>query len=100
MYEKQIFPNEFQTVNLYPNPFNGRVQIHFSVQQLTSGTIGIYDLGGRLVKSFDKVQYNEGNHFITWDTDTQNGKPLASGVYLISLKTELGITNEKILFLK
>ena len=98
--EKQIFPNEFQTVNLYPNPFNGRVQIHFSVQQLTSGTIGIYDLGGRLVKSFDKVQYNEGNHFITWDTDTQNGKPLTSGVYLISLKTELGITNEKILFLK
>ena len=98
--DKQLYPNEFQTVSLYPNPFNGRVQIHFSVPGLTSGVITIYDLGGRLIESFDKVQYNKGDHYIVWDASTQKGRPLASGIYLVSFETGLGSINKKILYLK
>ena len=98
--DKQLYPAEFQTVSLYPNPFNGRVQIHFSVPGLTSGVITIYDLGGRLIESFDKVQYNKGDHYIVWDASTQKGRPLASGIYLVSFETGLGSINKKILYLK
>ena len=68
--------------------------------ELTSGVITIYDLGGRLIESFDKVQYNKGDHYIVWDASTQKGRPLASGIYLVSFETGLGSINKKILYLK
>ena len=93
-------PGDFQIINLYPNPFNGQVQIHLNISKLTSGSIHIYDLVGHLVKSFDHVEFNEGNHVITWDASTQKGRSLASGIYLVSFETGLGSINKKILYLK
>ena len=93
-------PESFQTLSAYPNPFNGKIQIHLSFPKEVIGTLSIFNLQGQLLKSFNQSKWKKGSQFITWDASTHFGNELASGVYLVSLKTELGLKTHKILYLK
>jgi hypothetical protein len=64
------------------------------------GSISIFDLSGRLIKSFDKSLFSEGSHILIWSGDSQDAKPLSSGVYLVLVKSKFGRTTQKILYLK
>jgi len=72
-----------------PNPFNPRTEIRFALPQAGSVSLGIYDVGGRLVRSLISDRRKpRGDHMAVWDGRNEAGRCVASGVYFCRLATE------------
>ena len=79
-------------VQAYPNPFTDRVSIGFDLGSSASVKANIYDLNGRLVKSFAKENLAAGPQAFIW---AANGTPPGMFIYhlLVDGKLASGIIN-------
>lgn len=79
-------PTRFALEPNYPNPFNGGTVIRFSLPALTDGTeLVIYNLAGQRLVRLDLSACSAGEYQWSWDGRDQEGRTLASGVYLMRL---------------
>lgn len=69
-------PDEFRVGQNFPNPFNARTSIAFTISQNSEVNVEIYNLLGQKVATPFAGQLDAGNHSVTWDA-----ADLASGVY-------------------
>lgn len=81
-------PQPASLVTNYPNPFNPKTVISFDLPKSMAAEIGIYNLKGQLVKSYPKSTYSEGNHRLSWDGKSEDGKPCGSGIYFVRVSGE------------
>ena len=85
--------------SVYPNPFNSTTTINISVKSKSNIFITIYDLLGREIKSYSKIDLNGGvNAKIDWDRKNNNGLAILSGVYFCQRRIENIATSEINLF--
>lgn len=72
-----------------PNPFTQTTVIEFGsfrVSELKEAKLQIYDLSGRLVRSFSlTTNYQQLTTVITWDGTDNTGKKVESGLYFCTL---------------
>lgn len=66
----------------HPNPFNPSTSINFSLVTAGKATVRIYDTQGRLVRTLVDEHFPAGNHSRTWQGRDDQGRSVASGVYL------------------
>jgi len=95
-------PVTFKLAQNFPNPFNPTTIIEYSLSSSDAGYVElrVFNVLGQYVKTLvDKIQ-GEGFYRVTWDGTDDKGKPVASGVYLYSLKTEKLSASKKMLLLK
>ena len=71
----------------YPNPASEQVTFSFRLQESQETFVQIYDLSGRIVKSFDREYRTTGRHELTWDLDSNGGSRVSSGSYLCILQS-------------
>ena len=71
----------------FPNPASEQTIIRFQLQKSQQTTVQIYDLGGRIVKSFGREFRSSGAHELTWYLDNNSGTRVSSGTYLCTLRT-------------
>ena len=77
-----------QTLTIVQNPVsNGQATIRYT--NAKGGTVYLYDLNGKMLKT-QKVKQNSGD-------ETISVSGLQSGIYLLMLKSELGMTVSKLL---
>ncbi len=69
------------TARAYPNPFNPRVTVAFTLQRDAIVTVRIHDAGGRLVRELGGGSFAVGDHTLMWDGADQAGRAAASGTY-------------------
>jgi hypothetical protein len=70
-----------------PNPFNPATQIRFDLARPGRAVVTVHDLlGRRVVTLLDEVR-GGGMHEITWYGCDHEGRPVASGTYLVRLFT-------------
>jgi hypothetical protein len=74
--------NSSALLSCFPNPFNPEVCFRIN-RDFVSGEIQIYNVLGRLVKSFS-IQKNSKPE-IVWHADDNAGQPVGSGLYLVRL---------------
>ena len=67
----------------YPNPFNPRTTVAFEMPRDAHVTVTVHDLQGRLMRTLHTGDLSAGPHAISWNGDDDDGRPLASGVYLV-----------------
>jgi hypothetical protein len=67
----------------FPNPFNPRTSVSFSLAEKGRVNITVYDVDGRQVRVLVDEEREEGPHTITWDGKNDAGQSLASGVYFM-----------------
>ena len=79
-------PVTFQVVNNYPNPFNAGTVIAFTVPNEGKVNVLIYNIRGELITTLYDGQIQSGYHALHWDGKNQNGLPVASGVYICSVR--------------
>ena len=79
-YENQ-HPNQFELSYNYPNPFNPKTTIDFSLENSDNITLKIYDLKGREITTLADGYFPAGKHELQWDASE---KP--SGVYFYILQ--------------
>ncbi len=66
----------------YPNPFNPITNIQFDLTQAGKTEVKIFNIKGQKVKTLLDQELDVGFHNIVWSGKDDNGKRVASGVYL------------------
>jgi len=86
----------------YPNPFNTRTVIRFTLARRTHAHLSIYNLGGQRIACLMNRTAEAGEHAVTWDGRNGERRRLASGVYLYRLRTGDGgqVEKSKLLLLR
>ena len=69
----------------YPNPFNPETTISYSVMKPGRVRLQIYNIKGQLVRSLVDEDHAAGHYKRVFDGKDNNGRSLASGVYLIRM---------------
>lgn len=84
----------------YPNPFNARTVLTFQLPKTAPAEIIIYDITGKVIKSFSRKTYSGGIHRVRWDGNSDRDLPVHSGVFFIQLKSNHATMTRKITLLK
>lgn len=79
-------PTRLALLGNYPNPFNPRTTIQYSLDRPTHVRLSIYDPRGRLVRGLVDTEQLAGAHDQTWDGTDQQGRFVPSGVYFYRLQ--------------
>ncbi len=82
--------NAFEALSLFPNPTDGKLNIHFTMNEIQSVRIEILSMKGETVFS-----QNFGNFKGSFDKQVDLSY-LAKGIYILRLISDKGTTNEKI----
>jgi len=84
-----IFPNAVKgkadllpemEMTVYPNPFNQRLTLEFTLQEAGEVSVIVYDSMGREIAALGLGHWASGKHSVVWDADG-----VGSGVYFIRL---------------
>lgn len=84
----------------YPNPLNPSTLIKYSCGKEVYVTIKIYNILGQEVTTLVSGKKSAGVHQIWWDGKNEQGKPLASGLYLYQIKAGPFVQSKKLLILR
>jgi aminopeptidase N len=99
--QQSILPQSVELSSPYPNPFNGSVNISFSVEGAPRElSIEIYDILGRKVITLAKGNYETGYHMLTWDGRGEDNQSLTSGAYFVLLRAGEISRTKKILYIR
>lgn len=91
-----IIPENYEFIDVYPNPFNPTTNIHYSIPYSGQVDISIYNIQGKNITRLRNEYSEQGEYNIAFDP----GK-WGSGIYIALLKVDNKIIDtEKMLFLK
>ena len=93
--EGDQLPEDY-ALRVYPNPFNSTTIITY--KDLKGGEIGIYNITGQKVRTFETTEFKEGQ--IEWDARDALGNKITSGIYFARAKTSRNSSTLKLLYLK
>jgi PKD repeat protein len=84
----------------YPNPFNGQTTLRFSLAQAGPAQIVIYNVKGQRVTELANRNFEAGEHTLVWNCHDANGREVASGAYIVMLKTDWQTEIRRITYMK
>ncbi|MBD3409711.1 MAG: T9SS type A sorting domain-containing protein, partial [Ignavibacteriales bacterium] len=98
-------PASFALAHAYPNPFNPTTTISYAIPVRADVTLRIFDVSGRLIRSFELGEVRAGRHRVVWDGADERGARAASGVYVYRIEAigesgERFAAHEKMIMLK
>ncbi len=93
-------PTGFALNNAFPNPFNPRTTISFSLPHQGQASLRVYDLAGRLVDVLVDESLAAGQHQRVWAGTDRSGHSAAAGVYLYQLRQGEFVQNNRMVLIK
>jgi pectinesterase len=87
-------PQKLQLNQNFPNPFNPKTTIIYTLPEATNVELSIFDILGRKVSTLINEYMQAGRHQITW-----NAKKLAGGIYFAQIKTSSITKSIRLLYL-
>ena len=79
----------------FPNPFNGKTTLRYTLPKTSSADIEIFAANGQKVRTIE-VQTGLGSQRIAWDGSDDSGRPVATGVYVARLRTDDAVVARKV----
>ena len=79
-------PGQSRLMESYPNPFNARTTIGFELDRRQPVSLRVHNLTGQQVTTLAEGVYPEGVFAVSWDGRDDQGREVASGVYLCRLR--------------
>jgi len=84
----------------YPNPFNPSTTINYSLKEASSVRVDIYNLKGQQVRHLLSETKAAGDNHLIWDGTDDQGRSVASGVYLYKIHAGKYSSSKKMMLLK
>ena len=84
----------------FPNPFNNKVQIKFTLMDSENIGISIYDISGKWVCTLLSQHMSSGTHILDWNGSDMNGSLVSSGTYIVIMKNKDYVKTQKIKLIK
>jgi hypothetical protein len=113
--ENNAEPTNIVSLQITPNPFHSTTEIRFMIHnsryteeelrnsnfEMRNTTLKIYDISGRLVRSFhhESCIMDHGSA-ISWDGTDQANRQLGSGVYFVELSAGGHTESRKVLLIR
>ncbi|MFW5831204.1 MAG: VIT domain-containing protein [Prolixibacteraceae bacterium] len=95
--------NESEDIKIYPNPFTDKVNIEVQLPENMNRNhvkLEIYDLFGKLIKTFDARQFETLSEIkIEWNATSENGNRVPDGTYLFVCTTPEGKISKKLIII-
>lgn len=98
--ENNEIPKDIVLYQNYPNPFNPSTTIEYSLSRSVDVNIGIYNVYGELIKSFEENSKPPGRYSVVWRGDDNYGNRVSSGVYFLKLTARNKTITKKLMLLK
>src|SRR4030042_1980191 len=90
-----------RSLEISPSPFRDKLKIQYTLSTKQEATIQIYDITGRIIKSFPRsTVYALRPTVFSWDATDNYGDPVSRGVYFVLLETPGFCDTKKIIYLK
>lgn len=83
-----------------PNPLNPSTTISFRLDRDSVIELDVIDARGRLVARLHQGFLARGRHDIEWDGRDMNGRPTASGAYIVVLRSPVARFSQKLLLVR
>ena len=93
-------PTQFVLHQNSPNPFNPVTTIAFNIPEPTYVEIAIYDLLGGKVRTLVSKEMSPGFHSALWNGKDDEGRLVASGMFIVRMSSSLFMDVKKMLMLK
>jgi hypothetical protein len=93
-------PSRFALHQNYPNPFNRSTTLHYDLPENLPVRLTIFDLLGREVRVMVNEEQHSGYKKVKWDGTDQQGKPVATGIYLYQIEMGSYSSVKKMVLLK
>ncbi len=84
----------------WPNPFNPRTTLNFSLPRAGHARLSVYDLRGRRVRTLWDGPASVGKTQVTWDGTDGSGRNVAAGMYMVRLLVGERTETRKVALLK
>jgi hypothetical protein len=88
------------SVSNYPNPFNPRTTVSYTVPSRGHVTVRVFDAHGAYVATLFDGERNAGAYSTEWDGGTEKAGVAASGVYFARIEHASGTRSKKMVLLK
>jgi len=100
--EGMALPSGYALSQNYPNPFNSSTSICFTLPTNADVELSIFNLAGQQVATLVEGVREAGTYTVRWDGRDDEGRELASGVYLYRLRAGDGkqVTTRKLLLIR
>lgn len=69
-----------------PNPSANHFTIRFGLAEDAQGSLAVFDVSGRLVRTLESGTLRAGDHAVTWDGRSESGVAMPSGIYYVRLR--------------
>ncbi len=93
-------PRQFKLYSNYPNPFNPVTSIKYDLPKATQVNMVIYDMLGKEVKTLVNEKKNAGTYVVNWDSRSNNGTLVTSGLYFCRFITPEYNRTQKMVLIK
>ncbi len=98
---EEDLPAEFRVSHNFPNPFNPMTTIAYELPAPARVSLTLYDIAGRHVRTLlDRTPLGAGRHEVLWDGRDDEGRSVASGVYLYRVEAGGEVDVRKMILLK
>jgi probable HAF family extracellular repeat protein len=88
-------PSSYLIAESYPNPFNARTIMNYSLPEASTVKINVYDQLGREVQTLVDEYQTAGNYRVTWNADNYS-----SGIYFYSIQAADYVKSGRMTLLK
>jgi hypothetical protein len=93
-------PSYYVLLPNYPNPFNNVTNIVFGIPYAAKVKLFVYDITGQKIKTLADGEMDAGFYSIKWHGEKNNGLPVTSGVYILSMITDQFTKSYKMILLR
>ena len=93
-------PDELQLQQNAPNPFNSQTVLSYFLPKSGPVRLELFSVTGQRVAILHQGPQQAGYHRLRWEAQDDEGRPLASGIYLYRLETTTGILTRKFTLLR
>ncbi|MCX7798275.1 MAG: T9SS type A sorting domain-containing protein [Melioribacter sp.] len=93
--DEESLINKFELAQNYPNPFNPSTKITFRILEKTKVTLKVFDILGRTVDTLLDEVKNPGEYTIDYTPPS-----ISSGTLFYQLRTNYGVINKKMVYIK
>lgn len=93
-------PDGYELSQNYPNPFNPSTTISFSLPEAEHVSLDIINVNGQVVRTLVDEMMSSGEHVVEWNSESDSGDRVASGMYFYRLTAGDVVTTKKMTLLK
>ncbi len=84
----------------FPNPFNPRLSVEFTMERRDRVVMTVHDAAGRLIRRLADREFEIGTQLLDWDGKDSGGERVAAGIYLVRISTDSSKEQKKVVMLK